>query len=183
MSRKKYINAYETIYEYDDQGRETRKMVYRGNFYEVSLDQKGLSHYRFIQITLFVLIAVIHIALGFLNNPGTRTLYVSIPYTATFIPLVFWGFAVFRLPRKQKLLRLEEVGLSFHRLKSMTLLTIIFTAISLIGMVIYFVFFWKTKQGSDSVFFLGNLIGFGIAVYAWMLNKGLKIKEIVHETE
>ncbi len=145
MSRKKYINAYETVYEYDDQGREIRKMVYRGNFFEISLDQKGLTRYRLIQIALFILLALVHTALGFLNNPGTRTLYVSIPYTSTFVPLVFWGFAVFRLPRKKKPFRLEEIGLGFNRLKTMSLLVVIFTAISLTGMLIYFVFFLANK--------------------------------------
>ncbi len=61
---KKYINAYETVYEYDEDGRETRRVNYRGDIYEIVTDEVNIKKYKMTQIIIVVLVFLIQLALG-----------------------------------------------------------------------------------------------------------------------
>lgn len=178
MSRKKYINAYEVVYEYDDKGRETRKMHYRGDYFDVSLDQTGLSKYRLNSFLLFFLILIIHITVGFLNNAGGHVLYVVLPYVAAFFPLLYWGFGVFRLPKKKQHYRLEVIGLSFDRVKLTSLLTAVFAGIAVLGTLVYLIFFRQSDYYLDLLFLTAELIVFCLALVARLQSQKIKIEKI-----
>lgn len=177
MSRKKYINAYEMVYEYDEKGRETRKMQYRGEYFDVSLDQASLNKYRLQQYLLYVIIVIIHLTIGFLNNGGGHVLYVVLPYVATFFPLLYWGFGVFRLPTKKQLYRLEVIGLSFERVKLTSLLTVIFAGITVLGTLVYLIFFRQADPVLDLLFLTAELIVFSLAIVARLQSRKIKIEK------
>ena len=69
MVKKKYIDDYETIYT-NEEGKEKKVITYRGPYYEIDLDQKGLIRLRRNSLLLLILIVFLHIGVGFLNNRG-----------------------------------------------------------------------------------------------------------------
>ncbi len=178
MSRKKYINAYQNVIDYDEQGREKHSLVYLGEYFEVDLDQKGLSRYRTTQVLLFVVALLVHLALGYLNHAGGRVLYVAVPYAIAFFPMLYWAFGVFRLPAKKQEFRQEHIGLSFNRVKNMSLTAAIAAGLCVLGMLIYIIFFRTTGIWMDIIFLLGEIIVLCLAIYAHILSKKLKIDKI-----
>jgi archaellum biogenesis protein FlaJ (TadC family) len=178
MSRKKYINAYETVYEYDEKGRETRKLQYLGQYFKVMLDEAALKRYKLSQILSFLLILLIQAGLGFLNNAGGRVLYVSLPYVAVFFPLLYWAVAAIRLPSKQQEFRLEVIGLSFDRVKLTSLLVAVFAAIASLGLIVFLIFFRPANYLLDLLFLIGELIVFTIALLARLKSQKIEIRVI-----
>jgi len=181
MSRKKYINAYETVYEYDDKGREKRSIEYRGDYFEVSLDEQGLRRYKCMHIIVFSVIFAIQVALGFMNNPGSRVLYVTIPYIAVFFPLLYWIIAAIRMPVRKRLFRLDVVGTTFNRVKLVTLLAAIFLGVAVIGIIVFMLFFSEIDKRDDLLFLLGEGIAFGLALITHIRSK--KVLILKHKTE
>lgn len=178
VSRKKYINAYQNVIDYDEEGREKHSLVYLGEYFEVDLDQEGLRRFRLTQVFLFVAVLLIHIGLGFLNHAGGRVLYVAVPYAIAFFPLLYWAFGVFRMPSKKQEFRQEHIGLSFDRVKNMSLTTAIAAGITALGMLIFIILFRNTSVWIELLFLLGEIIVLCLAIYAHVLSKKLKITKI-----
>ena len=178
MSRKKYINAYETVYEYDEDGRETRRVNYRGDIYEIVTDEVNIKKYKMTQIIIVVLVFLIQLALGFINNAGGRILYVSLPYLIAFLPMAYWFIAATRLPSEKKELRLEIVDLGFKRSKVMSLLIAIFSGIAILGAIVFLIFFSEGNILKDLLFLLGQLIVFTLALFAHLQSRKIIIRKI-----
>lgn len=178
MSRKKYINAYQNVIDYDEQGREKHSLVYLGEYFDVNLDQKGLQRYRTLQVLLFVGALLAHLVPGFLNHAGGRILYVAVPYAIVFFPMLYWAFGVLRLPLKKQEFRLEHIGLSFNRVKSMSLTVAIGAGLCVLGMLIFLVFSKTNNLWMEFVFLFGEIVALCLAIYAHLLSKKLKIIKI-----
>ena len=183
MSRKKYINAYETVYEYDEKGREKRSIEYRGDYFEVSLDEPGLRRYKCIALIVFGLVFAIQVALGFRDNPGLRILYVTIPYVIVFIPLLYWFIAALRLPVRKQLLRLDVVGLTFNRVKLMSLLATIFLGMVVVGIIVFMILFKEIEKRDDLLFLAGEACAFGLALFAHLASRKVRIQKIDSEQQ
>ncbi len=118
MPPRKYANDYETIITQDENGREKTEVVYRGEYFEASLDEIGLIRFKNICLILLGCILAVQIGGGFINNPGMYQFYVAIPYTLAFFPMIYTSEAIIRLPRQKRPYRRDEVELSFHRIRS-----------------------------------------------------------------
>jgi hypothetical protein len=145
MPPKKYADDYETIVTQDENGREKTEVVYRGEFYETSLDGKGLIRFKNICLMLLGIIVALQIGAGFINNPGMYMFYVAIPYTLAFFPLIYTAEGTFRLPREKRPYRRDEIGLSFKRIKIAGSILLGFLAAGLLGEIIFTLIF---AQGS-----------------------------------
>lgn len=137
---KKYKDDYEIIVTEDEKGREIRKPVYRGDYFEISLDENGLRQFRRQCLLLLAPIVVLHTSGGFVGNGGMNQLYISLPYVFVFLALFYLAEGVLRLPKEKRKYRRDEVGLSFDRIKTASNILMILLGIGILGEIIFLLF-------------------------------------------
>ena len=176
---RKYVDDYEIVVEEDEKGREKKKAVYRGNYYEVDIEQISLKRFKWYNIILLVIILAVHITVGFINNQGMYRFFIALPYVAVFLPLYFLATGVFRLPIDKRKFRRDEVDLSFKRVKKASTYLLILYGISIIGEVIFLIFFVNNGYQLE-YFFLGAQLAGGILAYLlFNIQKNVQIEEII----
>jgi len=140
MSIRKYKDDYEMVRTKDESGRETLKPVYRGDYFEVSLDEKGLRKFKSNSLLLLAVILVLHSTAGFINNQGMYQFYISLPYVFSFLALFYLGWGILRIPKEQRLHRREDVDLSFKRMKTASNFLLILFSIGVMAEIAFLLF-------------------------------------------
>jgi amino acid transporter len=144
---KRYADDYETLVTKDEKGHEKKIAVYRGNYFEFALDVEGIVHFRRYCVLLLAAIVVLHISGGFVGNQGMYQFYVALPYVIAFFPLLFMTAGVLRLPKKKRKYRREEIGLSFDRMKTASIILMISLGIGVLGEITFLLFGSVGGQG------------------------------------
>ena len=155
MSMRKYKDDYEMVATEDENGQEILRPVYRGDYFEVSLEEQDLLNLRRKSLLLLVPIFMLQIAAGFLNNEGMYQFYISLPYVLSFLALFYLGWGGLLIPKEKRPYRREEVDLSFHRMKSASRFLLILLAIVIIGELIFLVFI---SAGENKLLEIGFLL-------------------------
>jgi hypothetical protein len=141
MAGRKYLNDYEIVTQPDKHGRETTKLEYRGDFFEVLFQKGDLARYRKTSLLVLMITLVLHFSAGFINNDGMRQFYVAIPYATVFLPFFYFSAGLVNLPGKQPPYRRDQVELSFKRIQSANLYLFLLLAVVVIGECAYLLFF------------------------------------------
>ena len=137
---KKYAGDYETVVTKDDKGYEKQIAVYHGDYFELALDKEGIVHFRRYCVLLLAAIVVMHISGGFVGNRGMYQFYIALPYVIAFFPLLYLAAGILRLPKEKRKYRREEIGLSFDRMKTASIILMIFLGIGVLGEITFLLF-------------------------------------------
>ena len=176
---RKFVDDYEIVVEEDEKGREKKKAVYRGNYYEVDAAKISLKKSKWFNIILIVIILAFHIVGGFINNQGMYRFFVALPYVATFLPLYFIATGTFRMPTEKKQLRRDQVELSFNRVKKASIYLLILFGMSILGEVIFLIFFANNGYQLEYIFLGTQLVGGISAFILFNIQKTIQIHEII----
>ena len=87
MIDKHNLADYEVVRQQGVDGHEKRTIAYRGDLFKVVFIKGNLTQYRIISLIFFLLMLILHLAAGFINNPGMGKFYIAIPYVFTYFPL------------------------------------------------------------------------------------------------
>jgi len=134
---RRYADDYEIAYEKDKKGREKKIAVYKGQYFEVNIDETQLVKFRRICILLLILVALLHIGGGFVANRGMYLFYVAMPYVIAFLPLYFLSAGILRLPKEKRKYRRDEVGLTFDRMKKASYSFFVILLAGILGDIIF----------------------------------------------
>ncbi len=140
MSMRRYTDNYKTVITKDEKGNEKEIVVYRGKYFEIMLDEKGIVRFRRNCFLLLAVIVVLHVGGGFVANPGMYHFYVSLPYVLAFFPLLYMATGIFRLPKEKRTYRRDEVELSFNRLKISSIILIVILGMGVLGELAFLLF-------------------------------------------
>ncbi|OJX38389.1 MAG: hypothetical protein BGO78_10355 [Chloroflexi bacterium 44-23] len=177
MSMRKYANDYEIVTIEDENGREKETLVYRGKYYQVELDTAGLVRYKRISLLLLAIIIVFHIGGGFVSSGGMYQLYVALPYTLAFFPLIYLTEGILRLPNEKRKFRHDEIGHSFDRMKSSGYFLIALLGVALLGELVFLIFFSKNAQWPmDYLYFSLELVAAVAAFFLVYRQKKIQIQ-------
>jgi len=143
---KKYSEDYDIDIVVDDKGRSKDIAVYIGDYYDVSLDEAGVPRFRKINLALLVLIAFWHLGGGFIGNPGMYQFYVALPYVVAFFPIVYLASGIINLPREKRNYKRDEIGLSFDRIKTMSIISMAILGVGVLGEIVFIAFFASTPD-------------------------------------
>lgn len=183
MARKKYIGDYETVVTAGKDGSEKKEIVYRGDYYEISLDEAGLLQFKRNSLLLFAVIIILHIAGGFLNSRGMYQMYVAIPYALAFFPLLYLAEGILRLPKEKRNYRRDEIGNSFERMKTSSWVLFIFLGIGLLGEMIFLLFITDGNSITLDMLFLLIEVLVVAAVYVLIHLQGKINPKVIEEKE
>lgn len=179
---RKYAEDYDIVVDVDDKGREKRKAVYHGDYFEIDLDQASLTKFNTTSILLMVAIIIFHIAGGFVGNRGMYHFFVVLPYTIAFFPMLYMVVGVISLPREKRKYRRDEIGLSFTRIKNTSTILLILLSIGVIGEILYLLFFAGGSVELLEIIFLALEALATAAVYlSLQLQKNIIVKKCEEE--
>ena len=178
MVFKRYADDYENIQEVDEAGRESRKTVYRGKYFEVDLGAEELTRFKKISIAFVALLWLNHVAGGFVANKGMYQFYIALPYVLAFWPLFYMGMGVFRLPTEKRLYRRDEIGLSFERVRKSGTAAFVLFVIGVVGEVAFMVFFAETATfSSELLYLITAAVSAVVGFFFVRRNKAVQINE------
>jgi hypothetical protein len=140
MVMRKYSNDYEVVETTDEKGKKRKEVVYRGDYYEISLEEEDIKKFKKESFLLLIPIGVFHLIGGFMNTQGMYQFYISFPYIFGFLPIFYLAFGVFRLPKEKRKYQREEVGSSFERIKKSSKILLILLGFGIVGEIAYLLF-------------------------------------------
>ena len=175
---KRYADDYEVVIKEDENGNETKKVVYRGAYFDINLDKPGLRKYQRDCLLLLAAIIALDVGAGFSSSRGMYQFYVVLPYVITFLALYYLAAGILRLPDKTQNLRHDEADLSFNRINKASSFLLVLLGITVIGEVVFLLFF--TSLGNiEELYFLGLEAPAVILAYLLFRNqKAVNIQEI-----
>lgn len=162
---KRYADDYETEITTDEQGREKKVAVYRGQYFEVELTEAELSRFKRNSLLLLAAILFVHTASGFVANQGMNQFYIALAYVLAFFPILYLVMGALRLPSEKRKYRRDEIGLSFDRMKSTSHILLILVGIALVGEVAFLVFFFNGDQYTREIIFLALEVLAAVAIF------------------
>ena len=165
MATKRYADDYETVITSDENGNEKKTAVYRGEYFEFSLDEEGIIRFKRNAILLLAAIVLLHVGGGFVNNQGMYHFYIALPYVTAFFPLLYLAVAVLRLPKEKRKYRRDEVGLSFDRMKASSYILMIFLGFGVLGEIAYLLFISVRDANMLEYLYLTLLVITAAALY------------------
>ena len=172
MAAKKYADDYENVFTTDEKGRERKKAVYRGEYYEVDLDAKQIKAFRNQSLALAVAILILHMVGGFIGNLGMYEFYVSLPYVFAFLPLYFIFSGALRIPNEKRKYHRDEIGLSYNHMKNAGTVLLILLLIAVVGEGIFILLSENALEGGTEYLFLGlEIAAAGLAFLFFRLQK------------
>ncbi|MEN8240803.1 MAG: hypothetical protein ABFS17_02690 [Chloroflexota bacterium] len=166
MVRKKYSDDYEVVVKEDEKGREKRTAVYRGDYFEVDLDQKGIVQFKNTCLLLISLIIVFHIGAGFVTTQGANQFYISLPYAFVYFPMIYLADSIWRCPKENRKFTRKEIGLSYERIKTTSHIVLSFLLIGIAGEIIFLLFFSDVVNYGMDYLYLALEILVGILILA-----------------
>jgi hypothetical protein len=174
---KKFKDDYDIVTTTDENGNEKKTAVYRGNLFEISLDDQGIVRFRRNCFLLFAVIAVLHLSGGFVANPGMFQFFVALPYVCAFFPLIYLVLAMMRLPKEKRQYRRDEIGLSFNRLKISSFILLILLGMGVLGELVFLLFFsLGIRSVTEYIFLAIELLTAAAAYFLITLQRQILIK-------
>ncbi len=86
---KKYDKYYKLASQTLPNGKVKQVTEYIGKYYISQLSEKKLRRYKLYYMLLVLFSGAIAIGVGFLNHPGSRVVYVALPYVTLIIPITY----------------------------------------------------------------------------------------------
>jgi len=176
MISRRFIKDYELSSSVDENGREKRTLVYRGDHFSLSFTRGSLESYRIQSFALLVIIVAFHLGAGFINSNGMRQFYISLPYVLAFLPLYYLAAGIIALPKETRTYRRDETALSFERIRSFSKLLTVILAGEVIGALIFLIFGTRsTAIQPELAFLMLSMIPTAACVYLCMKQKDISI--------
>ncbi len=177
MAMRKYADDYETIITEDEDGREKKTIVYRGEYFEIALDTEGLFRFKRISLSLLAIVIIFHVSGGFVSNRGMYQLYVALPYALAFFPLLYLAEGILRLPKEKRKYRSDEIGHSFDRMRTSSYFLLAFLGVGLLGEIVFLFFAAdKPQRVSDAFYFAMEMVVFAALYILINLQKKIRIQ-------
>jgi hypothetical protein len=166
MPTKRYSDDYETVITIDEKGNEKKTAVYRGEYFEFDLDENGIFDFRKKCFLLLAAITLLHVGGGFVGNQGMYQFYVALPYVLAFLPLMYMAMSILRLPKTKRRYRRDEIGLSFDRMKTTSILHMILLVAGILGEIAFLLFMSDGSQNMLEYLYLALITFASVAVYS-----------------
>ncbi|CRZ35141.1 hypothetical protein DFR55_1048 [Herbinix hemicellulosilytica] len=133
---KKYHKDYRLVKKEQPDGTLKQETEYIGKYYICQLDESKLKKIKLYFFALVLCSDATAIGIGFINNPGSRVLYVALPYVGLFLPIVFCFMGTVRFIREGNILEQAAYDKTKKRIFSSTVWQIILSSMTFVGDVI-----------------------------------------------
>ncbi|NLX76750.1 MAG: hypothetical protein GXZ01_05150 [Clostridiaceae bacterium] len=174
MARKKYKNLFkvETV-EYDNRIRQ--EIVYTGDYYITDMPGNLERRYKICLLLIPVIMAVLFIGAGFLDNDGSRAFYVVMPYVIQFLPISFMIISAVSFYPKSKL-TVVQYEKTFKRIGIAGIWVLILSFASVLGEVVFLLAGHGNTPEQELVFLVCSIITAVSAVAALRIHGKIRFR-------
>lgn len=151
---RRFTKDYDIVVDQDENGKETKTVVYKGKHYELLLDEAGITRFRKNCLMLLAAIIVLHITSGFLGNQGMYQFYIALPYVFAFFALTYLSAGVLRLPKEKRKYQHDEIELSYNRIKTASIFLTVLLGIEVLGEIVFLLFAGTIQSIEQELSFL-----------------------------
>lgn len=137
--KKKYYKDYVSDSKAEDKGKTADELKYTGDYYEYRLSNTDYKRMRTIIRISVAIFIVIYVALGFLNNNGSRCFYVLMPFICMFLPLTYLLRSYLRIPKELQRIEYAIYDKSYLRLKYSVVGMIGTSITTVLGDIVYII--------------------------------------------
>lgn len=158
IAMKKYYKDYKLVTKTLPNGKVKQVAEYIGKYYTTSLSKTDLKRMKFYYLALVLCSSATAMGAGFLNNPGSRMVYVALPYVSLFLPIAYslMGTIGF-ISSKEKLTQAsyEKTKVRIHRA---TIWQILLSSITVLGDIAFVQFRIDKKLLEKELAFIGCIV-------------------------
>lgn len=133
---KKYPSKKDK-YNADYVQNESGKYVYTGVYYSFNLSSGKLKFLKIVYFLISLFMFALFAAGGFLNTPGSRIMYVILPYVLMFLPLAFILSDTVKIILSENRMTYKQYDRSVLQLKRACIALIAVSGIALAGEIIH----------------------------------------------
>ena len=166
--RKAYVNDYDVSTELVKDGekvKEKKNITYHGKYYRFQMDETKLKKVKYTYVIFGLVLFLLFLALGMLNNDASRIVYVVMPYVFLFLPIFYTNMGTIKLLKRNSDMTAKEYNDTVIRLKKTTLSLLVLSIACALGDILYLVTHKITDFASkEYVFLSGILIITGLSI-------------------
>lgn len=155
---KKFYKDYKIVTKELPNGKIKQVAEYIGKYYVCSLNEIELRKYKIYFLTLALCSSITVIGIGFLNNPGSRILYVSLPYVSLFLPMAYSLMGTVGFMTSGKRIELPKYDKTKMRIYRSTIWQIALSGITIGGDLIFFFLNKNIKMLQKEMLFVVGII-------------------------
>lgn len=174
---KKYYKDYKPVTKVQTQGQLKQEVEYIGSYYYYKLTKEELKKKKIQYGIHELIIAMILLGVGFLDNPGNRMFYVVLPYVGMFLPTAYSILGVILFIKSKNKMEYATFDKSRNRIYRSTIACIILGIMTIVG---DFCFILLRAPSAKLGYELGFLAGM-IAVVALSIHFLLLQKKVVYD--
>lgn len=161
-------DIYNKDYMRTDQG----SYVYTGVYYMYDLPAGKLKLLKLAYLSISLVLAILFTAGGYLNNPGSRVLYVILPYITMFLPIAFIISDTVKIIFSDNKMTFKQYNRSVLQLKRSVIALIAISAAAITGEISYLIFNGtKALLSSEIPYFLVCFAIFCISVAFYFIQR------------
>lgn len=155
---QKHSKDYKLVSKELPNGKIKQVAIYTGKYYICMLNETEFRKFKFYFLTLALCSSITVIGIGFLNNPGSRVAYVSLPYVSLFLPMVYGLLGAIKFAISG--LRLDQTAYdkSKIRIHRSTIWQIALSGITILGDTLFILFNKNMDMLYKELIFTGCMI-------------------------
>lgn len=163
---QKYYKDYVSEEKITQDGKVVTEVTYRGDYYEYHLSKEEYRNLRKRIVLTTVVIGILFLLAGSINNNGSFSLYVVLPYLCLLPGLFYLIFGFIRMPRK-----LEKINYAIY---DQSYLKVKFALVGIIAASI-------TTLVGDTIFIINNYKEIGLVreLGFWLIHLVIALVSIV----
>lgn len=145
-----YKDRYNKDYVQDDLG----SYLYTGDYYMYDLPAGKLKLLKFVYLIVPLVLLALFLAGGYVNNPGSRVIYVILPYITMFLPIAFMLSDAVKIIFSDNKMTFKQYNRSVLQLKRACIALMIISASAILGDAIYMGFRGGQSSALEMPYFL-----------------------------
>lgn len=179
MNKKKYKKLYKVKTVETERGIK-QKAVYIGSYYTPDMPLNEERKLKVLLLFTSIIMAVLFICMGFLNNDGSRVFYVVMPYVLQFLPISFMIVSTLSFYPKNKLTEIQYEK-TFTRIRTSCTGILILSFASILGEIIFIYRGAGNTPKLELLFLVINIVSTIFAIISLQIHKKIKFKSASDE--
>ncbi|NLF83116.1 MAG: hypothetical protein GX568_03920 [Candidatus Gastranaerophilales bacterium] len=159
--------------------------VYRGKYYSAAVPAEKLARYKAALKGASLVMALLFVGMGLMNNDGSKIFYVILPYAILSLSVFFMLVSSITFGKTKEKLTVPEYDKTVGRIKTAVIAAFISATAGAIGSLIYILSGQSSTPGWEIIFLAGYVAIAACAFLSLQIHKNIQYEqtdEKVHES-